>query len=173
MLTSLNGTHGTGETSAIQIQQAGFRRSIGRVGTGAYFWAFDNDSTLAHQLARDWAEFKKSQGRVKPGERVVVIYVAIPTDEAEIFDCDQLWFVEMIEKVAQEKQLTGRDRNKIVDLILGKMEARGDTISVLKCSVAFPPDSASVVRYIMGSAKAYVVRAGHVGACQILSAVTC
>lgn len=168
MITTLCGTHGTLEVSAIQIQQAGFRSGSGRGGTGVYFWAYENEPDFAHSLARDWAEF-----RHKNGEKVVVIYVAIPTDEEEILDCDQPWFAEQIAQIANRLGSRPSSWHKIPDLIVKKMEAQGAKVSVLKCSLSFPKHTTSPVRYMMGGAKAYVVRKRHIAACEIISVVDC
>jgi hypothetical protein len=61
----LAGVHGTSVTRTQSIQKNGFRKSLGRLGEGVYFWS---DNPFAEYLAKAWWEFESSRNAYKDDE---------------------------------------------------------------------------------------------------------
>lgn len=159
------GTHGTTQTRAKTIQREGqFRpaRKAGRAGTGVYFWAYQNDPSLAHLLANMWWEQCSKEGRYKsdPFQACKVIYVTLKTDDHLYFDMGDPFFQELIFKTAQERAInTVNELSQLYDWALNELEiALKIKYLVISANVPKPRVDQMPQFLLMTNFKCYVVR---------------
>jgi len=142
----LNGTHGTSKSRAEAIvKEAKFRASAdGILGAGAYFWAYENDMSLAKRLAANWWRFAGQKRNAYKGDAdpsLAILKADIEVDQKVYFDASSENFIELLIKTAEQKKIlsTKDDFNKLRAVLLMEIEAeRGFGYDVVKAMVEVP-----------------------------------
>lgn len=116
----LNGKHGTSKSRAEAIvKEAKFRASAdGLLGAGAYFWAYENDMSLARRLAANWWRFAGGKSNAYKGDvdpSLAILKADIEVDRKVYFDASSESFIELLIQAAEQKKIqsTKDDFNKL------------------------------------------------------------
>lgn len=168
----LQGTHGTTKANAASIQSKGFRKTVGRSGTGAYLWVVD-DGHYAVPLAIAWARStigspsRKSQ-KDQLDQVIAVIHCSISLNRDEEFlDLEAQSMKAMLTEVALKLGLLQSERKedlcKCVDFLVDRISKKtGVPIVVLQARVAPPPkEYFGKEKYpmkLIGAPLSYIVR---------------
>jgi len=142
----LNGTHGTSKSrdEAI-VKEAKFRASAdGLLGAGTYFWAYENDMSLARRLAANWWRFAGGKSNAYKGDAdpsLAILRADIEVNRKVYFDASSESFIELLIQAAEQKQIqsTKDDFNKLRAVLLREIEAeQGFDYDVVKAMVEVP-----------------------------------
>lgn len=130
----MKGTHGTSRSRAMQIQRTGFKASIqGRRGSGAYFWAYINDSMQEYvrDLATHWWLFCQSKGDYSKDEndQCSVLFVSLDIPENQMISFENHDIRERLIKYGQNitQRLQGTEEektSKIYDMFVDDFEKK-------------------------------------------------
>lgn len=164
---TFKGTHGTSARRAASIKLDKFNLSLGRVGSGAYFWAA---SHLAEHLARGWFKFNFRRGHFDeyPNAIEAVIFVTITCDELEHIDAEEQIFKNQMQRLAlthnPQNLQTADQVAKMHSLVISQFEREsGKECKVLEVRLSAPkPEYApQYLTPIYGTPICYVVRDGN------------
>jgi hypothetical protein len=161
------GTHGTSQHRADEILRIGFKASaVGRAGTGVYLWAYQNDSTLARELAEGWfvAQNRRKVFADEADPQVSVLYAEIEVDDERCINCDTLEFQEVL--TAYLRKLAGNgdaysDEDISVaynTLICSVEQKRGIEFVVVHARVVPPPKMNFKEKLVIGNPLVHIVR---------------
>jgi hypothetical protein len=142
----LKGTHGTSKSRAETIlREERFQASDdGLLGAGAYFWAYDNDISLAKRLAHNWWRFACGKYDAYKGDTdpsPAVLAADIQVDPSVYFDANSESFLELLVKTAERKEIesTKDDFNKLRVVLLKEIETvKGISYKVVKAELDVP-----------------------------------
>lgn len=136
----LKGSHGTTVSRADNIRKEGFKRIIGRRGTGIYFW---RDGHYCRQLSISWWKQKLDE-RDYSGDsdtRCVVIIGIFKLEDNEYLNIDNYEFQEKIAYLADKKKVGG-DKRKLAalyDFCISRLEQRqGIKFKIVEMRVSPP-----------------------------------
>lgn len=142
----LKGTHGTSKSRAETIvKEEKFQASAdGLLGAGAYFWAYDNDMSLAKRLALNWWRFAGGKNDAYKGDTdpsLAILKADIEVDSNGYFDASSESFLELLIKTAEQKKIlsTKDDFNKLRAVLVKEIETvQGFNYEVVKAEVDVP-----------------------------------
>ncbi|RLC21341.1 MAG: hypothetical protein DRI57_02550 [Deltaproteobacteria bacterium] len=138
----LKGVHGTTVARARKIADEGFSLSIGRRGSGAYFW---RQGYHSRNLAVAWWKFCKERNIYSGdnNQNCAVIDAEISVKRAEYLSLEEHGIKDKIAVLAG-KQRVGSDKRKIAklyDFFIRKMEQKGKLkIRVVEIFLSHPRD---------------------------------
>ncbi len=160
----LQGTHGTCQKHAMDIQRSSFSLRKGRLGRGAYFW---RQAPLADHLAEGWYRQRYSEQAYKHvigDKKRAIITVAISCPELEHLDMEAATVKDGLMRLAIDKGLlydTDEDVAALNATFVAQVEAELETqINVIEVRLA-PPKPEYVPKYSIksfGAPIVYVVR---------------
>lgn len=142
---SLHGMHGTCASFAELIKKNGFNQSIGRRGTGVYFWSYSGTSKpYANSLAYAWWNFCFETSRYNSAQDKSFVLFDVNIETERIIDLEQhdlklrlLKFVHQASSRAIESKRNDLV-NKSYDLFVNMLEERGGAIDVIHVTVNPP-----------------------------------
>ncbi|MCO7637822.1 hypothetical protein NJI34_13650 [Pseudomonas sp. S 311-6] len=166
----LKGTHGTSRSRAEVISSKGFVATTKEcvLMSGVYFWAYDNEISLAKRLAENWWRFSsvKLKSYVEDSDcSLAVLDARIEANENVYFDASAESFLDLLIKTAEARGIesTKQEFNKLRVLLLTEIEAfKKTTFCVIKAEVEVPgkvsgESSAPFVYWAAKQAPCYVV----------------
>ena len=165
-MTALNlgGTHGTSVTKAEQIKAQGFKKSekIGRGGRGTYFWAYEHNSTLANELAKDWWKFGSRKGYFSGdlNPQCAVIHVNINILNGQFSDFESVTYKENLYKTVLERDFKNpKEIGQLYDMFVTRVERKiGESLAVIKASVPIVNFANKKISTFSRDYSCYVVR---------------
>jgi hypothetical protein len=138
----LRGTHGTSKSRANVIISGGkFASSVGLLGNGAYFWAYETEVAFAKRLAVNWWRFcteKLGSFTTDADPSLAVLNADIEADHSTYFDANSESFKELLVLTAEQKAIDPNqdDFIKLRAVLLKEIENQlGNKFDVIKAEV--------------------------------------
>jgi len=173
----LKGTHGTSKSRAEAIVDSEeFQASAdGQLGAGAYFWAYDEDMSLARRLAANCWRFAGKKCNAYEGDAdpsLAILKAHIEVGDNVYFDASSESFLELLIKTAEERKIqsTKNDFNKLRAVLLKEIEeVQGFCFGVVRAEVDVPgiisgEREAPYVYWATKQAASYIVMPHALGA---------
>lgn len=164
----LKGTHGTSKTRADAIiKEAKFKASAEAVvGPGVYFWAFDQDISLAKRLAANWWRSANDRFKTYTGDddpSLAILKANIEVDLNDYFDASSEKFLELLIATAENRRIpsTKNDFNSLRVVLLKELQdLQGSDFKVVRAEVDVPGAYKGEAPYVYWAAKksSYICR---------------
>lgn len=159
---TLKGFHATTRTAAESIHVNGFEVGAGRLGTGAYFWRYDTDPTIAKTLGTHWYLYQKNKQSSpyegQPDQRGVLLHYKLTVEQNEFASFEGPRAQESLQKYAQKLQGIGNPYDLAVQDLATYWSAKGVTLKAYGASTALPPGAKRLPSYTwMHGAPVFVV----------------
>lgn len=169
----LSGTHGTCLSCAKEIikSQQFHASKDGHVGSGAYFWAYENNARYAVELAECWWAFLCGKGKYKDYEetKCAVLDAQIAGCEKDDFlDATGIWFRESLDQVMRIRSKSEDDLPAITEMLIQELQKEAETeFLVIKIDIKTPPTPKgrrqTYAQMVSKMSTAYVVKESGLG----------
>nr|WP_181375044.1 hypothetical protein [Polaromonas sp. W10N] len=141
----LLGTHGTSRTRATSIccSRTFVISQQGRIGCGAYFWAYESVVEYGIQLAEAWWKLAKKKnayaGDADDSCTVLRVVIKKPED-LNYLDSTEAWFQEALFKSINLRSMNDGDTPEITAFLIDQIQdEKATSYHVVKARVATPP----------------------------------
>jgi hypothetical protein len=159
-MPTYRGTHGTTQLSAASILLDGFRiPMVGRIGRGAYFWQYYNDSTSARALAKGWFDSQVRRGAFKEKDpKLAVLDVSFDVDDESFFDCTGEVLEEATAMLRKLNTWSDEEIGSTYETIIARVERNLGRPVLLARATVSPPKMAFKENKVMPHPAVLVVR---------------